>query len=93
MNEHDTLYLWRLIEQLRQEEGASLELCCSNPDFNHLPHEMITFNAAWTGWKDLELRGDTLLAICEEALRRRTLFQEQQTVHDSGNPATEPECP
>ena len=50
------------INELRSEEGASVEVLCSNPDFNKQPNEKISVNAWFTGFEDRTFAGATLLA-------------------------------
>lgn len=62
---------WRLIDQLRQREGASVMLFCDNADFNEQPNSAIEVSDDWTNWQDRRFTGETVTAALEAALLAR----------------------
>lgn len=67
----------QLINQLRAEEGASVLICCQNPDFNGLKNERVVCQAPFTKWAEEPFDGDTLV----EALRNAARAQETRPLH------------
>ncbi len=67
MNPADEIH--QLIEELRAEEGASILICCQNPDFNGLKNERIICQAGFTDWKEETFDGDTLIEALREAAK------------------------
>lgn len=59
-----------LIERLRAEEGDSVTINCSNPDFEG-PAEAVDCNGAWTAWKDKRFTGSNLLEALTAAYAER----------------------
>ncbi|MDO8837993.1 MAG: hypothetical protein Q7V31_03630 [Parvibaculum sp.] len=57
---------WKLIEKLREEEGATITICCDNPEGP--PYAKVICCAGWTDWKDVECTGDTVLVALRAAL-------------------------
>lgn len=55
---------WDLIQGLRETEGSTVTIVADNGDFSG-PNSMIVCSDDWTGWKDEQFTGDTVL----EALR------------------------
>ncbi len=68
----------RMLNALREEEGATVTFCCDNPDFNGLPDRCIYCNASFTNWQDLDFRADTLEQCLSMALQARADHQRQQ---------------
>lgn len=48
------------IELLCHDEGASVLICCPNPDWNDLGHRAIEVCDVWTEYKERRFEGDTL---------------------------------
>lgn len=57
---------WRIVEQLRADEGSSVEIVCDNRDFNGQPNNKVICVGDWTAWQDEIFTGDTI----DEALGR-----------------------
>ncbi len=51
---------WSLIEQLRAPEGATVTICCDNPDFGG-PGSVVEVCDDWTDWLPRRFEGDTVL--------------------------------
>jgi hypothetical protein len=63
-----------MIEALRETEGNSVVIVCTNPDFNGQPNEAVTICASWTGWDEERFTGDTLhdaLRAAYDAMKAR----------------------
>ncbi len=62
------------LEELRQDEGTTVELICTRPDYDpDQPDEIVTIHADWTGWVRKRFYGPTLseaLAAAAKAKRR-----------------------
>lgn len=58
-----------LILQVLAEEGATVTLTGSNPDFNGLPDEAVTVCNAATDWKDRTYRAASIAECMRSALR------------------------
>lgn len=57
-----------LIETLRSgEEGDSVTLCASNPDFGG-PNDVVICNGAWTAWEDRRFEGDSVFDCLTKAI-------------------------
>ncbi len=48
------------IDRLRENEGASVLICCDNPDFNGLPNCAVEITDGWTDWETLRFTGETV---------------------------------
>lgn len=55
------------IEELREDEGNSVEIFCANPDFGG-PAQKIACLGDWTNWERREFFGESLEACFEAAL-------------------------
>ena len=62
----------QLLEQLRENEGASVTITCPNPDFNGQPDQVIEVSDDWTGWVARRFGGATLLDACKAAMLAKT---------------------
>lgn len=60
-----------MIDQLRKNEGSSVIIHCSNPDFNGLPNECISVVDEWTEWEERDFRDNTLLGCLQAAIKAR----------------------
>lgn len=58
-----------LINALREAEGASVEISCSNPEGP--PNEAVAVVDDWTGWVGERFTGETLVDALEAALKAR----------------------
>lgn len=68
--------LWEifcLLQDLRHEEGATIEFCCRNPEpcENNLPPECVSINDKWTHWTSKDFRGESLLECLQKAMHAR----------------------
>ena len=68
--------LWEfytLLEELRHEEGATIEFGCRNPEQgeNELPAECVSVNDLWTHWLSKDFRGKSLLECLQKAVHAR----------------------
>jgi hypothetical protein len=61
----------QLINELRQNEGATVTLCSDNADFNGLPNCLIEVNDHWTGWLPRQFRADRLIQALHAAVAAR----------------------
>lgn len=77
----DALESWLLIEQLRANEGATIEICCSNPDFNGQPNEVVVITDDWTAWKPRRFGADTLLEALRAAKTVRDIETRETNAH------------
>lgn len=59
------------INELRANEGATVVLCCDNPDFNGMPDCIITVCDHWTGWTDKQFGGKNLEQALEKAVTQK----------------------
>jgi hypothetical protein len=66
-----------LIEQICSEEGATVTLTGSNPDFNDLPNEAVTVCNSATGWIDQTFRADTIADCLGLVLKAEPIEHEQ----------------
>lgn len=66
-----TLESWSIVEQLRAGEGAAIEICCDNPDFNGQPNSVVVVYDDWTDWQEQRFTGDTVLECLRAALAAR----------------------
>jgi hypothetical protein len=61
----DALRTVALIDAIRADEGNTVTLICSNPDFNGQPNEAIKVSTFWKNdsglWGDRRFAGDTVL--------------------------------
>lgn len=55
------------LNRLRDEEGASVEIMCPNPDTG--PVEAIEVSGSWTDWRYLRFSGDTLAEVLAAAVK------------------------
>lgn len=58
-----------IIEELREEEGSSVNIACDNPDFNSQPDCFIEVIGSWTGWTLVKFTGKCLLDCLEKTLK------------------------
>jgi hypothetical protein len=58
-----------LVHELRAPEGASVTVCCPNPEGP--PNEAVEVVDDWTGWVEERFTGDTLLDALGAALKAR----------------------
>lgn len=56
------------IDELRREEGSTVEILCDNPDFNGQPNNAVIVNADWTRYEDHRVSGHTLRGALENAV-------------------------
>lgn len=63
----------RLIDELRADEGDSVEILCDNPDFNGQPNCAVVCCGDWTGWLHKRFAADTLLDTLSMAATERKL--------------------
>lgn len=77
----DAIEAWSLIEQLRANEGATIEICCSNPDFNGQPNEVVVITDDWTAWKPRRFGADTLLEALRAAKTVRDIETRETNAH------------
>ena len=75
------LEMVELIEQLREHEGAVLEIVCANPEFNGLPNEVVDITDDWTGWKPRRFGGHTLLEALRAAKTVRDIAMRETDAH------------
>lgn len=75
----DALECWSIVEQLREHEGAVLEIVCPNPDFNGLPNEVVDITDDWTGWKPRRFGGHSLLEALRAAKTVRDIMVRVET--------------
>lgn len=66
----------RLINELREREGWTLEICCDNPDFNNGPNCILDVEGEWLNlkkipselqWRVRRFEGDSLLKCLQQA--------------------------
>lgn len=50
-----------MIDQLRADEGSSVELVSDNADFNGLPDRAIVVSGDWTDWEPRTFRADLIV--------------------------------
>jgi hypothetical protein len=65
------LRAWEILENLREPEGDSVTLFCTNPDFGAGPNNAIEVNAYWTDWQDLRFTGETIFEALENAMKAK----------------------
>lgn len=65
--------LFCLLQDLRHEEGATIEFCCRNPEpcENNLPPECVSITDKWTHWVSKDFRGQSLLECLQKAMHAR----------------------
>jgi hypothetical protein len=63
------MYCMDRINELRENEGESVNVLCDNPDGP--PNNAIEVCDEWTGWKPRRFEGDTLLRALNAALVAR----------------------
>jgi hypothetical protein len=59
---------WKMIADLRREEGGSITLLCDNPEAWG-PNNAIEVCGAWTDWQDRRFEGESLKAAILAAWR------------------------
>lgn len=66
------------INELREGEGNSVEICCSNPDPDDADdHELVNVNADWTNWTPRAFKGATLIAALDAAVAAKNKPREE----------------
>lgn len=63
-----------LINELREDEGNAVTICCDNPDFNDQPNCKILVCGEHTNWQDQEYTGDTLYECLSKAKSELWVF-------------------
>ena len=58
-----------LVHDLREPEGATVEICCPNPEGP--PNEAVLVVDDWTGWVEERFTGETLVDALGAALAAR----------------------
>lgn len=61
MEDIDAVECFKIIDELREEEGSAVAICSDNPDFNGMPNCQIEITASWTDWEPAYYRADTVL--------------------------------
>lgn len=62
------------INELREGEGNSVEICSTNPDPDDAnDHELVIVNADWTEWMPRNFKGATLLAALDAAVATKNI--------------------
>lgn len=69
MRESEQLEAWRLIEELREHEGDSVNVICDNPDGP--PNSAIECNGGWTGWSTKTFNGENVLECLRSAAKAK----------------------
>lgn len=67
----------RLLEELRQGDSVVVEIHQPNEDGDGPNNELITVNAEWTGWDDVDYRGATLHEALQRALTHKKTHDSQ----------------
>lgn len=76
------LECWLIVEELRANEGASVEILCDNPDFNGQPNCVVVLYDDWTHWKEQRFGADTVLEALRAAKTVRDIaIRETKTPH------------
>lgn len=60
--------VWTAIEQLRHDEGNSIEIFCDNPEYTG-PNSGVVWVSAETGWEPTSFDGDSVIDALEKALQ------------------------
>lgn len=68
--QREALRILRAIDLLRADEGASVTICCDNPELGG-PNCQIQVCDGWTGWKDRSFTGETVLGCLHRAIVER----------------------
>ncbi len=77
---NDAVDCFCLIDDMRQEEGAVIELICDNPDcFGAGPDSIISITDTWTAFEREQFYGPNLLAALKVAYAERTIRNEMLT--------------
>jgi len=64
---------YRLIDELRSDEGDSVTIHSDNPgDGNDLPNCCISVAASWTDWEQRDFRADTVLKALRLAAKEKS---------------------
>lgn len=63
----DALEILALINALRADEGASVEILCDNPDFNGQPDRAIVVVGDWTDYQAKRFGADSLVECLRDA--------------------------
>lgn len=77
----DAIEAWWLLNVLRSNEGATIEIVCPNPDFNGQPNEVVDVTDDWTLWKPRRFGGDTLLDALRAAYTVRAIALRETDAH------------
>ncbi|TIU02366.1 MAG: hypothetical protein E5W43_01080 [Mesorhizobium sp.] len=72
---------WKMIQDLRADEGSSVEILCDNPDFNGQPNNAVICCGDWTDWQDIRFTGDTI----DDALGAAMVAYTQWSRKNAGN--------
>lgn len=77
----DAIEAWWLLNALRANEGATIEIACSNPDFNGQPNEVVEVIDDWTDWKPRKFGGETLLDALRAVFTVRAIMLRETDAH------------
>lgn len=69
----EVLAIVAAIDELRREEGASVEILCDNPDFNGQPNNAVVCIADWTRYQEHRSSGHTLRGALENAVAHKRM--------------------
>ena len=67
---------WTLLEELREQEGHTVTLCCDNPDGP--PDAAIQVCGDWTEWDEVRIEGQTVLECLQKAVRAKRAFDDHE---------------
>ena len=59
------------VDALRACEANSVEIHSDNADFNGLPNCAVTVTGAWTDWRPVTFRSESVLGCLQDALVAR----------------------
>jgi hypothetical protein len=62
-----------LIQELRNDEGSMVGICCDNADFDG-PNSAIVVQGSWTDYQDKMIYGDSVIQCLETAVAERRQY-------------------
>lgn len=74
----DALFIVEAINELRREEGASVLICCTNPEGSGPDNEAVEVASDWTNWQPHRFGGSTLRIALENAMQEKKLAKERK---------------
>lgn len=90
--QQDAIECWSIVEELRAEEGATIEIGGSNPDFNGQPNEVVIVTDDWTAWKPRRFGAETVLLALRAAKMCRDIAMRETDAHGRSRPPALATC-